>query len=273
MAARVLGLLALLWALPALAHRQAGLECIAPPFPPDGTINVPTNALIFDFAAPVLNPDEMAIPTLPAPPPWDFDSRYRVPATTLAPNTQYLMIYQVTGGSAVGAFTTGAGPDTQPPTAPIALGHFQSSDPNAYIFCICDRLELVPIVPSTDDQTPQALIRYSVSEQLSDGGLAILYNELTPVTFSDGGMALPLEMGLQGLPDNYVVQARDLAGNLSAPSAPQAPDVGTTCDFAESTAGRGPPSLLGLWAFGLWLLRPGRRRARDFAVLAGRGKL
>jgi hypothetical protein len=268
--------LALTAATPALAHRQAGLECIAPPFPPDGTSNVPTNVLIFDFAAPILNPDETPIPTLPAPAPWDFDSRYRVPSAALAPNTEYLMIYQVTGGSAVGSFTTGAGPDTQPPTAPVALGHFQSSDPNAFTFCISDRLELIPIIESTDDQTPPALIRYSVSEAQSDGGLSVLYNDLTPVTFSDGGVALALEMGLQGLPDDYVVQARDLAGNLSAPSTTQAVDVGPTCDFAESTAGRGPPSLVGLWVFGLWLLRPRRRwldATQDFAGPALRGRL
>jgi hypothetical protein len=169
------------------------------------------------------------------------------------------MLYQVTGGTAVGTFTTGPGPDTQPPTAPVALGHYQSSDPNAYTFCLSDRLELVPILPSTDDQTPQSLIRYNVSQQLSDGGLAVLYNDLTPISFSDGGVAIALEMGLQGLPDDYVVQARDLAGNLSAPSGEQAVDIGPTCDFAESTAGRGPPSLLGLWIFGLWFLRPRRR--------------
>jgi hypothetical protein len=264
------GVLALLWGAPALAHRQAGLECIAPPFPPDGTTNVPTNVLIFDFAAPVLQA-AAPVPTLPAPSPWDFDARYRVPSTALAPNTQYEMIYQVAGGAAIGSFTTGAGPDTQAPTAPVALGHFQSGDPNSFTFCLADRLELVPIVPSTDDQTPQALIRYSVSEPLPDGGLSVLYNDLTPVSFPDGGVALALEMGLQGLPDAYVVQARDLAGNLSSPSTSEAIDVGPTCDFAESTAGRGPPSLLGMWALGLWLLRP--RRRRDLAVPAARGRV
>ncbi len=254
----LLGLL-LLWAAPALAHRQAGLECLAPPFPPIGTTNVPTNVLIFDFAAPVLQAAGPT-PTVPAASPWDFDSRYRVASTPLAPNTQYEMFYQLTGGPAIGSFTTGAGPDTQAPTAPVALGHFQAPNPNAFTFCLSDRLELIPIVPSTDDQTPQALLRYSVSDQLPDGGLSVLFNELTPVSFADGGLALALPMGLQGLPDRYVVQARDLAGNLSAPSGAQAVDVGPTCDFAESTAGRGPPSLLGLWAFGLWLLRPQRRR-------------
>jgi hypothetical protein len=258
----LIAILALLWASPALAHRQAGLECIAPPFPPDGTTNVPTNVLIFDFAAPVLE-GVGPIPTLPAPAPWSFDSRYRIPSTTLQPDTQYEMIYQVTNGAAIGSFVTGPGPDVQPPTAPIALGSFQASDPNTYTFCLSDRLELIPIVPSTDDQTPQPLIRYCVSEQLADGGLAMLYNDLTPVTFTDGGAALALEMGLQGLPDDYVVQARDLAGNLSALSTTQAVDVGPTCDFAQSTAGRGPPSLLALWIMGLWLLRPYRsRRAR-----------
>ena len=59
----------LLWAAPALAHRQAGLECLAPPFPPDGTTNVPTNVLVFDFAAPVLQ-TVVPIPTVPAPAPW-----------------------------------------------------------------------------------------------------------------------------------------------------------------------------------------------------------
>jgi len=252
--------LSLAWALPALAHRQAGLECIAPPFPPAGTSNVPTNVLIFDFAAPVLQSGSGPVPTLPAPPPWDFDSRYRVPSTPLAPNTQYLMLYQETGLATIQPFTTGPGPDTVPPSAPVALGHFEAPDPNAFTFCLSDRLELVPIVPATDDQTPQSLLRYNVSEQLPDGGLAVLYNDLTPVSFSDGGVALALEMGLQGLPDHYVVQARDLAGNLSPPSSPQAVDVGPTCDFAESTAGRGPPSVLGLWVLGLWLLRPRRRR-------------
>ena len=211
------GALALLLGGTAFAHRQAGLECLAPPFPPDGTTNVPTNVLIFDFAAPVLQA-AAPVPTLPAPFPWDFDARYRIPSTALAPATQYEMIYQVAGGAAIGSFTTGAGPDTQAPTAPVALGHFQSGDPNSFTFCLADRLELVPIVPSTDDQTPQALIRYSVSEALPDGGLNVLYNDLTPVSFPDGGAALALEMGLQGLPDAYVVQARDLAGNLSIPS-------------------------------------------------------
>lgn len=262
MATRRRGLLAaaLLWAAPALAHRQAGLECLAPPFPPDGTTNVPTNVLVFDFAAPVLQ-TVAPIPTVPAPAPWDFDARYRVASMPLSPNTNYVLTYQTSSGPAIGSFTTGAGPDTQPPTAPVALGHFQAADANAFTFCLADRLELIPIVPATDDQTPQSLLRYSVSNQLPDGGLSLLYNELTPVSFPDGGLALALPMGLQGLPDGYVVQARDLAGNLSPPSAQQAIDVGPTCDFAESTAGRGPPSLLGLWAFGLWLLRPRRRRA------------
>ncbi len=250
----------LLVAAPALAHRQAGLECLAPPFPPSGTTQVPTNALIFDFASPVLQggPTE-SVPTLPASAPWDFDARYRVPATPLAPNTSYTMIYQLSGGPTLGSFTTGPGPDLVPPSAPTALGHYPAPDPNAYTFCLADRLEILPILPATDDQTPQSLLRYEVSELLPDGGSVIVFNDLTPVDLGDGGQALALPMGLSGLPDGYAVQARDLAGNLSPPSAPQAIDVGPTCDFAESTAGRGPPSLLALWLLGLFWLWPRKR--------------
>ncbi|MHB8416830.1 MAG: hypothetical protein ACYDCL_02055 [Myxococcales bacterium] len=250
----------LLAAAPALAHRQAGLECEPPPFPPSGTANVPTNALIFDFAAPVLNPaGPSSVPTLPAPPPWDFDARYRVPAAPLSPNTAYVLLYQTSSGPTIGTFTTGPGPDVLAPSAPVALGHYPAPDPNAYTFCLADRLELLPIVPSIDDQTPQALLRYQVAEPSPDGGSEIVFNDLTPVELPDGGQALALPMGLSGLPDGYTVQARDLAGNLSAPSAVQAIDVGPTCDFAESTAGRGPPSLLGLWLLGLFWLRRRKR--------------
>jgi hypothetical protein len=261
MARRALCLAALCGlARPALAHRQAGLECEPPPFPPIGTTGVPTNALIFDFAAPVLEGcPGCPVATLPAPAPWDFDARYRVPATPLAPDTAYQMIYQESGGPTIGSFTTGSGPDLVPPTAPIALGHYAAPDPNAYTFCLADRLELLPIVPATDDQTPQSLLRYVVSDVQPDGGAVIIFNDLTPVELGDGGQALALPMGLSGLPDGYSVQARDLAGNLSPPSAVQAIDVGPTCDFAESTAGRGPPSLLALWLLGLLLLRPRKR--------------
>ncbi len=242
----------------ALAHRQAGLECLAEPQPSPGAV-VPTNVLIFDFAAPILQGPQGPVPTLPAPAPWDFDARYRVPQSPLLPNSAYQILLQQNAGPTVATFTTGAGPDVTPPAAPTALGHFQAPNPGDFPFCMADRVELIPIVPATDDQTPQGDLRYSVSELLPDGGLSPIYAELTPTTLGDGGTVLVLPMGLQGLPDSYVVQARDAAGNLSAASQPQPVDVGPTCDFAESTAGRGPPDLLALWLVGLALLARARR--------------
>ncbi len=233
-------------AAPALAHRQAGLACLAAPAPAAGGV-VPTNVLVFDFAAPILQGPRGPIPTVPAPPPWDFDARYRVAASPLLPNTTYQILLQFAGGPQVASFTTGAAPDTKPPSAPKVLAAYDAPDPADFTYCMADRVELIAIAPSTDDTADPASLRYSVSAPAPDGGLTPVYAELTPVVLGDGGTALVLPVGIAGLPGSYVVQARDEAGNLSAPGRPTAVDVGPTCDFSESTAGRAaPPDVLTL---------------------------
>jgi len=89
----------------------------------------------------------------------------------------------------------------------------------------------------------------------------MVFNELTPQTLPDAGLAIAVEYGLQGLPGDYVLQARDLAGNLSGPSAVEKVEIGPGCDFATSTTGQ---RSAGLWQLLLilLLLQPRRRSAR-----------
>ena len=250
----------LAWSASAQAHRLAGIECEPPPSPSPGSQGVPTNVLLFGLAAETVQ-GTTTVATSPAPPPWNADARYRVPVAPLAPNAAYEITVLLTFGTSVASFTTAAGPDDVPPSAPVALGHL-AADPSLDMGCMADHLELLPIDPSVDDQTPATELRYSVSQELPDGGLQLAYAELIPIALGDGGVALPLPFGLSGLPGSYVIQARDWAGNLSAPSAPVTVEVGPNCDFAESTAGGAPPSLLALSLLGLWILRGLGKRAR-----------
>ncbi|MHB1845503.1 MAG: hypothetical protein ACYCWW_11800 [Deltaproteobacteria bacterium] len=245
----------------ALGHRQAGLICLSPPSPSPASSGVPTNALLFDFNATELQDSSGGLVPLFQPgAPWDDDARYRAAELPLQPNATYLLPFAPGGAPSTGSFTTGSGPDTTPPSAPAVLGAIPGDGNDFAYGCFSDRLELLPLVPSEDDATPASELRYEVSEQLPDGGLARVYEELVPVGLPDGGSVLPLPMGLSGLPGSYVVQARDWAGNLSPPSAPVRITVGPSCDFAESTAGGAPPSLLALWLLGLGFLARRRRR-------------
>jgi MYXO-CTERM domain-containing protein len=163
---------------------------------------------------------------------------------------------EVEGTILPGSVST-AGPDHAAPTAPVILDHFGAGNPNEYFGCTTNRVELLSITPSTDDQTPAADLRYSVSRQLSPGTLERAYAELS---LFDGGL-LALPYGLQGLPGTYVVQARDWAGNISAPSNPEPIDIGPGCDCGGQTTGHGPVSMLGL--LGALLLWVRSKRARS----------
>jgi hypothetical protein len=88
----------------------------------------------------------------------------------------------------------------------------------------------------------------------------MLFEELAPVTLGDGGLALAVEYGLEGLPGDYVLRARDLAGNLSAPSKVQKVEVAPGCTFASSTTGRRRASF---WPLILLILLTRRRSARQ----------
>lgn len=247
-----------------LSHRQAGLACLEPPSPSPGATGVPTNALLYDFNATGLQSESGGtVPLLQAGAPWDDDARYRSPSSPLQPGTTYLLPFAPGGGPTTGSFTTGAGPDTLAPSAPALLGAVPGDGMNPVYGCISDRLELFPLEPSTDDQTPASEIRYELSVALPDGGFERTYEELVPVGLPDGGLVLAVPMGLSGLSGSYVARARDWAGNLSPPSAPVRVAVGPTCDFAESTAGSGPPSLLALWLLGLGFLARRRRAVQN----------
>ena len=227
----------------ARASQPSDLSCEPDPSPPPGT-TVPLNPLLFDFDAESLTDAKGdAVATAPAPPPWDLDARYRVPTQPLVPNSAYTLTYELEVTTASGSFVTGAAADTQPPTAPGALWHAHASNPNQFApyqggGCATDETELFGLAPSTDDLTPSSDLRYNLSLVLPDGGLSMLFNELSPQSLSDGGLVIAVPYGLEGLPGDYVLQARDLAGNLSAPSGVQKVEVGPGCTFASSTTGR-----------------------------------
>jgi uncharacterized protein (TIGR03382 family) len=233
----------------AAAAEPSELECLATESPPIGAQGIPTNPLFFGFGiAALTDPDGGLRATEPAPPPWDFDARYRVPTAPLAAGTSYSFELEVSGTTLPGVVTSGPGPDDTPPTAPVILRHFGASDPNQYSGCATNRVELLSLTPSTDDATPPGDLRYSVARQLPSGGLQRSYSELRLL---DGGL-LALPYGLQGLPGTYVVQARDWAGNLSPPSNSEAIDIGPGCDCAGRTTGPGPVSAFGLLGALFW---------------------
>jgi hypothetical protein len=252
----------------ARATQPSDLSCEPNPSPPPGS-TVPLNPLLFDFDADSLtDANGNPVATSPAPPPWDLDARYRVPAQLLQPNSDYTMTYELEVTTASGNFVTGAAADTQPPTAPGALWHQHASNANQFApyqggGCATDETELFGLAPSTDDLTPPDDIRYNLSLVFSDGGLSMLFNELSPQALGDGGLVIAVPYGLEGLPGDYVLQARDLAGNLSAPSSVQKVEIGPGCTFASSTTGRRQASF---WPLLLVLLllrrRSERRRSR-----------
>jgi hypothetical protein len=256
-----LGLATWLLAPRAPATEPSDLSCEPQPSPPPGDTAVPINPLLFGFGIQGLtDPNGQSVLTIPAPAPWDLDARYRVPATPLSPNTTYAMTYELQVATATGTFTTSSERDTQPPTAPGALWHAQAANPNQFSICATDETELFGLAPSTDDLTLPGDLRYSLSRALPDGGLAMLFNELTPVTLADGGAGIAVQYGLEGLPGDYVLQARDLAGNLSAPSAVQRVEIGPGCTFASSTTGRRQGNLWVLLGLLLSLGHGWRRR-------------
>ncbi len=245
----------------ARATQPSDLSCEPEPSPPPGA-TVPLNPLLFDFDAESLTDSSgNAIATAPAPSPWDLDARYRVPAQPLQPGTSYAMTYELDITTASGTFLTGDAVDTQPPTAPGALWHGGAENPNLYSACATDETELFGLAPSTDDLTPQGDLRYNLSLALPDGGLAMLFNELSPQALGDGGLVIAIQYGLEGLPGDYVLQARDLAGNLSPPSAVQKVEIGPGCTFASSTTGRRQASLWPLLMILLLGLRRSNRRS------------
>jgi len=246
----VVGALAL--ARAAAAAEPTELECIAPESPPIGAQGVPTNPLFFGFGiAELTDPDGGLRATEPAPAPWDFDARYRVPLVPLASDTTYSYEVEIGGTTLPANVTSGSAPDVTPPTAPVFLRHFGASDPNQYSGCATNRVELLSITPSTDDATPAGELRYSVSRQLEMGSLQRAYSELSLL---DGGL-LALPYGLQGIPGDYVIQARDWAGNLSPPSNVLPIDIGPGCTCAGRTTGPGPVSTFGLLGALFWWRR------------------
>jgi hypothetical protein len=241
----------------AAAAEPSELECIPSESPPIGAQGIPTNPLLFGFGIDALtDPDGGLLATQPAPAPWDFDARYRVPVAPLAVGTSYSFQVEVSGTTLPGAVTSGSGSDSISPTAPVILGHFGAADPNQYSGCATNRVELLSVTPSTDDATPAADLRYSVSRQLDAGVLERSYSELR---LFDGGL-LALPYGLQGLPGSYVVQARDWAGNLSPPSNVEPIDIGPGCDCGGHTTGPGPVSVFGLIGALFWSLHRATRR-------------
>jgi len=255
----------------ARATQPSDLSCEPEPSPPPGA-TVPLNPLLFDFDAESLTDSSgNPIATSPAPPPWDLDARYRVPVQPLEPSSSYAITYQLGVTTASGTFVTGATNDTQAPTAPGALWHAHADNANQFApyqsgGCATDEAELFGLQPSADDLTPQADLRYNLSLVLADGGSSMLFNELSPQALGDGGFVIAVPYGLEGLPGDYVLQARDLAGNLSAPSAVQKVEIGPGCTFASSTTGRREASL---WPL-LLIVFLGRRRSARATPLDSR---
>ena len=248
-----------LLAASARASEPFDLSCEPFPTPSPGLADVPENALLFGFGIGALtDPNGKSVATTQAPPPWDLDGRYRVPVHPLAATTLYTVNFDLQTATVQASFTTLSTPDTHSPTAPGVSWFAAASDPNQFSRCTTDHTELFGLAPSIDDLTLQGDLRYSLSRVLSDGGLSMVFNELTPLDLPDGGTLLAVQYGLDGLPGDYVVQARDLAGNLSAPSDPQQVEIDPGCTFASSTTGRG---LGNLWIAVLALWRwPGRSR-------------
>jgi hypothetical protein len=245
----------------ARATQPSDFACEPEPSPPPSDSQVPENPLLFGFAVDSLTDSNGApVATAPAPAPWDLDARYRVPAKPLNANATYTMSFVLGPSTSAGQFQTLAAIDTQAPSAPSVLWFGGAANANTFSFCATDRTELFGLGPSSDDLSAQSDLRYDLSQVLSDGGLAMVYNELMPFGLPDGGLVLAVQYGLQGMPGDWVAQARDLAGNLSAPSGVQHVDIGTGCTFASSTTGRGESSLL-LALLGLVALRR-RTRAR-----------
>ena len=257
----------------ARATQPSDLSCEPNPSPPPGDSAVPLNPLLFGFGLDSLTDAAgNTIATQPAPAPWDIDARYRVPVQPLQANSAYTMIYELEVTTAPGTFVTAGVADTQPPSAPGALWRAHASNANQFFpyqsgGCATDETELFGLEPSTDDLTQPSDLRYSLSLVIPDGGLSMLFNELSAQPLGDGGLVIATPYGLEGLPGDYVLQARDLAGNLSAPSAVQKVEIGPGCTFASSTTGRRQASL---WPLILVLLL--RRRSPGRSPLHSRAR-
>jgi len=101
------------------ATEPSDLSCEPNPSPPPGATGVPLNPLLFGFGIQSLtDASGNAIPTLPAPPPWDLDSRYRVPAEPLQAAGAYTMTYELQVTTAPGTFVTGKA--AEPTRRPLA---------------------------------------------------------------------------------------------------------------------------------------------------------